>query len=191
MPLLKEIYERMLERGHKLTPQRWAILNIFLQNRGQHLSADEVYTQLKALYPNHGIATVYRTIDMLVDLGVLKKLEFGDGRSRFEICDPGEPQHHHHLICQQCGTVIEFQEDLVHSLEAAIQRKTGFLIQDRTIKFYGLCSQCQQAQKTGTPARSPTQAPAAAGSPQDREAGAGAHPGGAEGAAEGRAGEQG
>lgn len=151
MPLLKEIYERMLERGHKLTPQRWAILNIFLQNRGQHLSADEVYTQLKALYPNHGIATVYRTIDMLVELGVLKKLEFGDGRARFELWDPDEPQHHHHLICRHCGEVTEFQDDLMESLEAAIQRKTGFVIDDRMVKFYGLCRRCH-AEAAANPA---------------------------------------
>lgn len=143
MPLLKDIYEKLLQRGHKLTPQRWAILNIFLQNKGRHLSADEVYTHLKALYPNNGIATVYRTIDLLVDLGVLKKLEFGDGRARFEIFDPEEPHHHHHLICTRCGDVTEFQDDLMEALEVAIQNKTGFRIQDHIVTFYGLCRRCQ------------------------------------------------
>lgn len=145
MPLLREIYERLLDRGHKLTPQRWAILNIFLQNKGRHLSADEVFTQLKQIYPDNGIATVYRTIDLLVDLGVLRRVEFGDGRSRFEINDPSEPHGHHHLICNQCGEVTEFQDDLVHSLEAAILRKTGFRVQEHVLKFYGVCKRCQEA----------------------------------------------
>ncbi len=151
MPLLKDIYERMLNGGHKLTPQRWAILNIFLQNKGQHLSADEVYSQLKSVYPNNGIATVYRTIELLVELDVLKKLEFGDGRARFEMCDPDEPHHHHHLICQKCGEVTEFQDDLMESLEAAIRRKTGFVIQDHIVKFYGVCKQCRELTESGEP----------------------------------------
>lgn len=145
MPLLKEIYEKILDRGHKMTPQRWAILNIFLQNQGHHLSADEVYTNLKSLYPNNGIATVYRTLDLLVDLDVLKKLDFGDGRSRFELCDPNESHHHHHLICNGCGQVTEFQEDLLESVEAAILRKVGFQVHDHVVKFFGLCADCRLA----------------------------------------------
>lgn len=143
MPLLKDIYEKMLERGHKLTPQRWAILNIFLQSKGVHLSADEVYAQLRAVYPNHGVATVYRTLDLLEELGVLRKLEFGDGRARFELCEPGSAHHHHHLICTQCGAVDEFQEDLLESLEAYVQRKTGFWVEDHNLTFYGLCQTCR------------------------------------------------
>lgn len=146
VPLLKDIYERLLKQGHKMTPQRWAILNIFLQNKGHHLSADEVYTQLKAMYPNNGIATVYRTIDLLVELDVLKKLDFGDGRSRFEMADPEDSHHHHHLICSRCGEVTEFQDDLMESLEAAIFKKIGFRIDDHIVKFYGLCKQCRAAE---------------------------------------------
>lgn len=147
MPLLKEIYERILERGHKMTPQRWAILNIFLQHRGHHLSADEVYTHLKAMYPNNGIATVYRTLDLLVELGVLKKLEFGDGRSRFEMTDPDDIHHHHHLICSRCGEVTEFQDDLMESLEAVIFKKTGFRVDDHIVKFYGICQRCREQEQ--------------------------------------------
>ncbi len=140
--LLKDIYSRLLEGGHKMTPQRWAIISIFLMNKGRHLSADDVYAALKETYPNNGIATVYRTLELLEQIDVLKRLEFGDGRARFELRDE-DSHHHHHLVCTCCGSIIEFEDDLLDSLEAAIERKTGFKIRDHVAKFYGLCATCQ------------------------------------------------
>lgn len=141
--LLKDIYSRLLEKGHKLTPQRWAIISIFLMNKGRHLSADDVYSTLKETYPNNGIATVYRTLELLEEIDVLNKIDFGDGRARYELTDD-EAHHHHHLICTSCGKIIEFEDDLLDSLEAAMERKTGFKIRDHVAKFYGLCADCQQ-----------------------------------------------
>lgn len=140
--LLKDIYSRLLEGGHKMTPQRWAIISIFLMNKGRHLSADDVYGCLKETYPNNGIATVYRTLELLEQIEVLKRLEFGDGRARFELADE-DAHHHHHLVCTNCGTITEFEDDLLDSLEGAIEKKTGFKIRDHVAKFYGLCAKCQ------------------------------------------------
>jgi Fur family ferric uptake transcriptional regulator len=140
--LLKDIYSRLLERGHKLTPQRWAIISMFLMNKGRHLSADDVYSLLKETYPNNGIATVYRTLELLDEIDVLQKLDFGDGRARYELAD-SDAHHHHHLVCTSCGTISEFEDELISSLEATIERKTGFKIRDHVAKFYGLCSACQ------------------------------------------------
>lgn len=144
--MLKDIYTKLLERGHKMTPQRWAIISIFLMNKGRHLSADDVYSALKETYPNNGIATVYRTLELLEEIGVLKKLDFGDGRARYEIADE-DSHHHHHLVCTCCGTITEFEDDLLDSLEAAIERKTGFKIRDHVAKFFGLCTSCQAREK--------------------------------------------
>lgn len=146
--MLKDIYTRLLEGGHKLTPQRWAIISIFLMNKGRHLSADDVYSMLKETYPNNGIATVYRTLELLEEIDVLKRLDFGDGRARFEIKDE-DAHHHHHLVCTNCGTIMEFEDDLLDGLEALIERKTGFKIRDHVAKFYGLCTNCQAADKQG------------------------------------------
>jgi len=139
---LKDIYTRLLERGHKLTPQRWAIISIFLMNRGRHLSADDVYSLLRESYPNNGIATVYRTLELLEEIEVLQRMDFGDGRARYEVKDE-DSHHHHHLVCQECGKISEFDDDLLESLEAAIQRKTGFKITDHVAKFSGICAECQ------------------------------------------------
>lgn len=141
--LLKDIYTRLLERGHKMTPQRWAIIAIFLMNKGRHLSADDVYGMLKETYPNNGIATVYRTLELLVEIGVLKKIDFGDGRARYELSDE-DVHHHHHLVCTNCGKIIEFEDDLLESLEVTIERKTGFKVRDHLAKFFGICETCQK-----------------------------------------------
>lgn len=144
--LLKDIYTRLLERGHKMTPQRWAIISIFLINKGRHLSADDVYGMLKETYPNNGIATVYRTLELLEEITVLRKMDFGDGRARYEVADE-ESHHHHHLVCTECGKITEFEDDLLDSLEQAIERKTGFKIRDHVAKFYGVCGECQTGRK--------------------------------------------
>lgn len=140
--LLKDIYARLLDAGHKMTPQRWAIMSIFLMNKGRHLSADDVYATLKETYPNNGIATVYRTLELLEQIGVLRKMDFGDGRSRYEITDD-EPNRHCHLVCSHCGKIQEVEYDLLADAEAAIRERTGFKIRDHETKFYGLCTECQ------------------------------------------------
>lgn len=144
--MLKDIYSRLLQRGHKLTPQRWAIIAIFLMNKGRHLSADDVYSMLRETYPNNGIATVYRTLELLEEIDVLRKVDFGEGRARYELSDE-ESHNHHHLVCTRCGRITEFEDELLDSLEAAIARKTGFLIRDHEAKFYGVCAQCQSEAK--------------------------------------------
>lgn len=143
--MLKDIYTRLLEGGHKLTPQRWAIISIFLMNKGRHLSADDVYGTLKETYPNNGIATVYRTLELLEEINVLTRMDFGDGRARYELKDD-DTHHHHHLVCTRCGTITEFEDDLLDSLEKTIERKTGFVIRDHVAKFFGLCAKCQAEQ---------------------------------------------
>jgi Fur family transcriptional regulator, ferric uptake regulator len=139
--LLKDIYTRLLENGHKLTPQRWAIISLFLLNRGRHLSADDVYNMLRESYPNNGIATVYRTLELLQEIEVLKRLELGEGKARYQIND--DSPHVHELICTECQTVAEFQDDIFASVDAMILRKSGFLVKDHTTKFYGICKNCQ------------------------------------------------
>ena len=138
-----DLKEKFRERQYKLTPQRQTILQAFLDHKGQHLSAEDVYTIVKEKSPDHGLATVYRTLELLSELEVLQKMDFGDGRSRYEINENNTPHHHHHLICVSCGKVTEFEDDLLETLESAIARKSNFLIVDHQLKFYGYCQECQ------------------------------------------------
>ena len=141
--LFNQICERLRNHAYKLTPQRQTILHTFLDQGGRHLSAEDVYMLVKNKYPDIGLATVYRTLDLLAELSVLQKNDFGDGKARYEFSRQDE-HHHHHLICLKCGGVAEFDDDLLESLEAAIRRRSHFKVIDHNVKFYGYCQDCQQ-----------------------------------------------
>ena len=142
---MDDLRARLSERQHKMTPQRQIVLQIFLDHPGEHLSAEDVHDILRTEKAEIGLATVYRTLELLSDLGILQKMEFGDGCSRYEVNDTDPTRHHHHhLICTKCGKVEEFDEDLLESLEADIERKTGFRTLDHQVKFFGVCKACQE-----------------------------------------------
>ncbi|HWJ03848.1 MAG TPA: transcriptional repressor, partial [Verrucomicrobiae bacterium] len=98
--------DKLHSRAYKLTPQRETILRAFVEHGEGHLSAEDVYNLVKQLNPDIGLATVYRTLDLLAELDILQKMDFGDGRSRYEFCS-NEEHHHHHLICVRCHKVSE------------------------------------------------------------------------------------
>ncbi len=143
MDAYSDICNIMRNRAYKLTPQRQTILKIFFKHADQHLSAEDVYQLVKPLYPDIGMATVYRTLDIFAELGVLQKNDFGDGRSRYEFSRQDEHHHHHHLICLHCGSVSEFDDDLLESLETMITKRNKFKVVDHVLKFYGYCEKCQ------------------------------------------------
>jgi Fur family ferric uptake transcriptional regulator len=130
-------------KEYKLTPQRMTILKVFMENAVGHVSAEELYSMVKKENPDVGLATVYRTLDLLAELGILMKMDFGDGKARFELSDR-EVHHHHHLICLNCGKVQEFDIDLLEALEESINSKTGFEVVDHRLKFYGYCGDCKR-----------------------------------------------
>ncbi|KLU62876.1 ferric uptake regulation protein [Peptococcaceae bacterium CEB3] len=138
-----DVCNQLRNHAYKLTPQRQTILKIFLEQGSGHLSAEEIYQLVKPHYPDIGLATVYRTLDILADLGILQKNDFGDGRSRYEFSRRDE-HHHHHLICLRCGSVSEFDDDLLESLETMIAKRNKFKVVDHVLKFYGYCSRCQE-----------------------------------------------
>ena len=140
---LQDLRGKLYERGYKMTPQRKQILQIFIEHP-EHLSAEDVYGILREQDSEIGLATVYRALDLLSDLGVLVKIDFGDGCARYELntADP-TVHHHHHLICVKCKKVIEFEDDLLEDLEATISKKSGFQILNHEVKFFGYCKDCQ------------------------------------------------
>lgn len=142
---MDDLRAKLSERQHKMTPQRQIVLQIFLDHPGEHLSAEDVHDILRTEKAEIGLATVYRTLELLSDLGILQKMEFGDGCSRYEVNDTDPTRHHHHhLICTKCGKVEEFDEDLLETLEADIERKTSFRTLDHQVKFFGICKECQE-----------------------------------------------
>lgn len=141
---------KLQERQHKMTPQRQIVLQVFLDNPDEHLSAEDVYDLLKESHSEIGLATIYRSLELLVELGILSKIEFGDGCSRYELTNT-EFHHHHHIICTECGKVIEFKDDLLESLEEAIAKEFDFRITNHQVKFFGKCKECHERDENKKP----------------------------------------
>ncbi len=146
-----ELWNRGLHgRAYRLTIPRKAILEV-LSNSDDHLSAEDIYITVHNLYPTIGLTTVYRTLDLLVQMGVVFKFDFGDGRARYELMDHfSKKAHHHHLICTSCKTIIDYDDfldeelDLIHKTENALSDRHNFEIKGHTMQFYGLCDKCSK-----------------------------------------------
>ncbi len=136
------IKDYLKEKGFKLTSQRGSVLDIILENTGKHLSAEEIYDLVKINCPEIGLATVYRTMQVLDELGLVYKNNFDDGRTRYEITQ-NEDHQHHHLVCRKCGKVIEVEEDLLEQLEHQVEKKYNFSITNHKVKFFGYCNECK------------------------------------------------
>ena len=141
----ENLREKLYEKNYKMTPQRKEILQVFAdRSNNKHLSAEEVHEILQAKNFDFGLATVYRNVELLNELGILSKIEFGDGRARYELSSTDPQVHnHHHLICLKCKKVIEFDEDLLDDLEKFISKKADFKIVNHEVKFFGYCSECR------------------------------------------------
>jgi Fur family ferric uptake transcriptional regulator len=145
---MKQYYDilksKLKENDLRLTNQRKIILESLLENRNNHLNVEELYRHINKNYPEIGIATVYRTLDMFVDLGIAHKMEFGDKGARYELRESDDSHYHHHLFCIKCGEIIEFNTDGLDELEKTIMDRHNFLIQDHSLRFYGLCEKCRK-----------------------------------------------
>jgi len=116
-----------------------------------HLSVDEVFAAVRKQCPGVGLVTVYRTLTLLVEMGLLSCHEFGDGRARYEmIRGTKEESHHHHLVCTVCKRVVDYRDfideevQLLKKIEAGLSKKFHFRITEHVIEFYGRCERCQK-----------------------------------------------
>ncbi|HPG31329.1 MAG TPA: Fur family transcriptional regulator [bacterium] len=142
---------KLRECGCKMTQPRQIIIE-FLSNNYNHLTAEEIFFELRKKFRFIGLTTVYRTLELLVRNGILNKFDIGDGSARFEMAFDKEDKqhHHHHLICQCCGTIInynDFIEDelkFLKKLETELSKKYDFKINNHLIQFRGLCKKCKE-----------------------------------------------
>lgn len=139
-----DIASLLRSRGYKSTPQRKAVLDVILANLGQHLPTEAIYDLVKKEIPEIGLATVYRTLQLFVELNILSTMNLNDGYTRYEFNIHGENEHHHHhLICTECGSIEEVKEDLLDDVEGYISKKFDFAISDHRVKFLGKCKKCK------------------------------------------------
>jgi len=140
--------KRFRGRGSRWTASREAILNL-LSKTSKHLSAKEIYQALFRIYPGIGLTTVYRTLDLLENMGFLKKIPLGSGENKYELISNAD-ETHHHLICTECGKIIDYtdlvkeESELIKKTEQRLKNRHDFKITDHKFEFYGICKKCQE-----------------------------------------------
>ena len=141
--------DHMNRRGLRSTDQRKLIVETFFK-APNHISIEELLAEVRQQDPKVGYATVYRTLKLLTECGVAFERKFGDGLTRYELAD--ESSHHDHLICVDCGKIIEFEEPQIEELQERIAARYGFLLKTHKHEMYGSCAECQakSARPAGT-----------------------------------------
>ncbi|MET3682393.1 Fur family ferric uptake transcriptional regulator [Alkalibacillus flavidus] len=145
---IENIKKQLHSQSYKLTPQREATVRVLLEHEEDHLSAEDVYLLVKDKAPEIGLATVYRTLELLTELKVVDKINFGDGVSRYDLRKEGAEHFHHHLVCVECGSVTEIEEDLLGDVEDVVESKFEFAVRDHRLTFHGVCKNCQNKDDT-------------------------------------------
>ena len=130
--------QQVREKGFRLTPQRVAIMNA-LHDAGEHLSATEIYARVHASTPGLTEPTIYRTLDFLVQNGLVSATHAGGGRLEYELAR----QQHHHLFCTLCGQEQEIPQAQLQAIYDQLEQITGYRLTETHITFTGLCPHCK------------------------------------------------
>ena len=142
-----EMESAMRMRGFRMTLPRRVILDA-LSKTDEHLLAKDVYMMINKRHPDIGLTTVYRTLDLLVRMGLINKFEFGEGQSRYELAWEYK-NHHHHLVCLECGKIIDYHDFIEDEIkffdriQKSLSRKYRFNIDNHEVYFYGKCQGCR------------------------------------------------
>ena len=136
-------------RGFRLTVPRQIILEI-LEQSAEYLSADDVYLQVHDRHPGIGLATVYRTLQLLAEIGMVHRIDTGEGKARYKLAEQDERRRREVLICSNCrrsfpvNEIPEEQHTLLDQLEELVKAEQGFTVQQNALQLYGVCRECNQ-----------------------------------------------
>jgi Fur family transcriptional regulator, ferric uptake regulator len=144
------VNNKLKDSGYRTTTGRKAILDMLTNTEG-HLSAEDIYLKVHPIYPSIGLTSVYRTLEILVNVGLVHKFDFKDRKARYELAEgPGGKRHHHHLICTVCHKIIDYADfvdaelALVKQTEEHLSKQYNFKIINHVIQYYGLCEKCNK-----------------------------------------------
>ena len=132
-----DLLGRLRAAGYKITPSRLAVLEIILRE-GEHQNPGQILRQAQAIHPNTSRATVYRTLELLTELGIVRPIYVGENGPTYIRAEGG----HHHLVCAQCGKIVDFDQCGADSLARELETRYGFHIRSHLLEFYGLCAEC-------------------------------------------------
>lgn len=132
-----DVIARLRLAGYKITPPRLAVLEV-IEQKGEHLNPNEILEQAKAIHPALGRATVYRTLELLTQLGVVRPIYVGESGPTYIRADG----NHHHLVCSRCSQVVDFDQCVADQMTHELTTRFGFQIMSHLLEFYGLCAEC-------------------------------------------------
>jgi len=140
--LLAQFKQLLRSSNLKFTKQREVILSTLYSHTG-HFTPEELYQLIKQDFPelNTGIATVYRTLSLLESAGIVTSISFGTQGKKYEL---GVKAHHDHIICTKCGKILEFFDEAIEKRQARIAKDFGFIMEDHSLKIFGICPECQK-----------------------------------------------
>lgn len=139
---MNDLLRELQSRGCKVTPQRRLILEI-LEEAGKHLSAEEIGSLARVKQPNLSVGTVYRNLNILCDLGLVRRVDFLERGNRYEI----NGAHHHHLVCLSCGDAVEIDFCPIENVMAGIIKGSGFEVSAHKFEVTGYCLKCKGMKK--------------------------------------------
>jgi Fur family ferric uptake transcriptional regulator len=137
-PAPPQAEERMAE-FHARLKVRDDIARVFFA-LDRHISAEELYAEVKKINPHVGYATIYRTLRLLKECDLVYERHFDEGQARYEVA--GE-HHHDHFICERCGRIIEFENEAIERLQQTVARELGVTLSHHKMELYGLCPDCR------------------------------------------------
>jgi len=141
----QEVFLKHIQKqGLKRTAQRDLILDVFLRTEG-HVSGEDLYRLVHENDPSVGQTTVYRTLRLLTDAGLAREVRFGDGRAHYE--HNYKHQHHDHMICKECGKIIEFYSPELEAIQDAMAAKHRFELTSHLLRMIGICADCRRQER--------------------------------------------
>ena len=138
---LDEILGKLRQRDFRITPQRIAILKVFLQSQ-DHPGVEQVHAEVKQNFPTTSLATVYKTVALLKEVGEILEIGFVGGGNRY---DGNKPYPHPHLICTRCNKISDPEVSLLDQMTDEITKATGYRIDSHQVEFFGVCPSCQKS----------------------------------------------
>ena len=137
---LNKMVEKLRDHGHRITPQRLAILKVLASSDG-HPSVEQIYDRVKSDFPTTSLATVYKNVALMKSLGEVIELGFSDDCNRY---DGHKPYPHPHLVCTLCRKIIDPDLSMLQDLTRELVQETGFRIVNHRVDFFGICPECQR-----------------------------------------------
>jgi len=134
--------EDLKSAGLKVTLPRLKILEVLEKSSNHHMSAEDIYRVLMEQHQDVGVATIYRVLTQFEESGIVNKLNFENNQAVYELSNV---EHHDHLVCVKCSTIIEFQDDVIEQHQLKIANKYDFQLTDHSLYLYGLCKNCKES----------------------------------------------